>query len=151
MQPLLERLMTAFPDAIRAVEVDTIRHEVTARVAAARIVEVARWLHDTPDASFDHITDICSVDYPDDPERFEVVYHLLSLPHRRRIRLKARVTVGPPLQAFANDDVAAGVADLVESGVDVHAEAAVIRRGFCRRLLRRVCLYLTEASVAQHV
>ena len=82
MQPLLERLMTDFPDAIRAVEADTARNEVTARVAAARIVDIARWLHDTPEASFDHITDICAVDYPDDPERFEVVYQLLSLPHR---------------------------------------------------------------------
>ena len=66
MQPLLERLMTDFPDAIRGVEADTVRNEVTARVAAARIVDIARWLHDTPEASFDHITDICAVDYPDD-------------------------------------------------------------------------------------
>ena len=77
MQPLLERLMTTFPDAVRG-------------------VDVARWLHDTPEASFDHITDICSVDYPNDPERFEVVYQLLSLAHRRRIRLKARVTEDAP-------------------------------------------------------
>ena len=78
--------MTTFPDAVRGVEVDTARNEITARVAAARIVDVARWLHDTPEASFDHITDICSVDYPNDPERFEVVYQLLSLAHRRRIQ-----------------------------------------------------------------
>ena len=58
MQPLLERLMTTFPDAVRGVEVDTARNEITARIAAARIVDVARWLHDTPEASFDHITDI---------------------------------------------------------------------------------------------
>ena len=88
--------MTTFPDAVRGVEVDTARNEITARVAAARIVDVARWLHDTPEASFDHITDICSVDYPNDPERFEVVYQLLSLAHRRRIRLKARVTEDAP-------------------------------------------------------
>lgn len=72
--------MTAFPDAIRGVEVDAARNEVTARVAAARIVDVARWLHDTPEAAFDHITDICSVDYPNDTERFEVIYQLLSIP-----------------------------------------------------------------------
>jgi NADH-quinone oxidoreductase subunit C/D len=88
--------MTAFPDAIRSVEVDTARNEVTALVAAARIVDIARWLHDVPEASFDHITDICAVDYPSDPERFEVVYQLLSLPHRRRIRVKARVTEEAP-------------------------------------------------------
>ncbi|MCE7977900.1 MAG: NADH-quinone oxidoreductase subunit D [Nitrospira sp. NTP1] len=96
MQPLLERLMTTFPDAVRGVEVDAARNEITARVAAARIVDVARWLHDTPEAAFDHITDICSVDYPNDTERFEVIYQLLSLAHRRRIRLKARLTEDHP-------------------------------------------------------
>lgn len=96
MKSLIERLMTTFPDAIRDAEVDAARNEVSVRVAAPRIVEIARWLHDTPEAAFDHITDICSVDYPDHPERFEVVYQLLSLPHRRRIRLKARVTEDAP-------------------------------------------------------
>ncbi len=96
MQPLLERLMTTFPDAVRGVEVDAARNEVTARVSAARIVDVARWLHDTPEAAFDHITDICSVDYPNDTERFEVIYQLLSLAHRRRIRLKVRITEDHP-------------------------------------------------------
>ena len=85
MQSLLERLMTAFPDAVRGVEVDTARKDITARVAATRIVDVARWLHDTPEASFDHITDICAVDYPADVERFEVVYHLLLDAHPPRM------------------------------------------------------------------
>ncbi len=96
MQPLLESLMTAFPDAVLSVEADTERDEISARVAPGRIVDVAKWLHDTPEASFDHITDICSADYPDERERFEVIYQLLSLPHRRRIRLKARLTEEEP-------------------------------------------------------
>ena len=78
-------------------EIDGKRYkaqEISARVVSDRIADVARWLHDTPDAAFDHITDICSADYPDDLERFEVIYHLLSLPHRRRIRLKARCSPG---------------------------------------------------------
>ncbi|HJR77781.1 MAG TPA: NADH dehydrogenase (quinone) subunit D [Nitrospiraceae bacterium] len=88
--------MTKFPDAVLSVEADTERQEITTRVVPGRIVDVARWLHDTPEAAFDHITDICSADYPDDLERFEVIYHLLSLPHRRRIRLKARLTEDDP-------------------------------------------------------
>jgi NADH-quinone oxidoreductase subunit C/D len=96
MQSLLETLMAKFPDAVLSVEADTERSEVSARVVASRIVDVARFLHDAPEASFDHLTDICSADYPDDPERFEVIYHLHSLPHRRRIRLKARVTEENP-------------------------------------------------------
>ena len=49
-----------------------------------------------PEAAFDHITDICSVDYPNDTERFGVIYQLLSLAHRRRIRLKVRITEDHP-------------------------------------------------------
>ena len=96
MQSLLESLMTTFPDAVLSVEADTERQDIVARVASPRIADVARWLHDTPEAAFDHITDICSADYPDNVERFEVIYHLLSLSHRRRIRLKARVTEDDP-------------------------------------------------------
>ena len=88
--------MTAFPDAVLSVEADTERDEISAVWPPGRIVDVAKWLHDTPEASFDHITDICSADYPDDRERFEVIYQLLSLPHRRRIRLKARLTEDEP-------------------------------------------------------
>ena len=91
-QPLIETLMTRFPKAVLSVEADTARSEVTVQVAAERILDLTRYLHDAPDASFDHLTDICSVDYPEDAQRFEVVYHLHSLAHGRRLRLKARLS-----------------------------------------------------------
>src|SRR5688500_3229055 len=96
MQPLIETLMTKFPEAVLCVEADTARSEVTVQVAADRILDVARFLHDAPEASFDHLTDICSVDYPEDRQRFEVVCHLHSLTYDRRIRLKARVSAEDP-------------------------------------------------------
>lgn len=96
MQELVETLLKKFPEAIQSVNVDTARSEVSVQVRAAKIVEVARYLHDAPEAAFDHITDICSADYPEDRERFEVIYQLLSLPHGRRIRLKARITEENP-------------------------------------------------------
>lgn len=96
MQSLIERLLNKFPEGVLSVDVDTARSEVTVHVAASRILQVARFLHDDPAACFDHITDICSADYPADQQRFEVIYLLLSLPHGRRIRLKARVTEDNP-------------------------------------------------------
>jgi len=96
MHPLLETLKTKFPEAVQAVYEDGPRAELAVRVSAGRITEVARFLHDDPSAAFDHITDVCSADYPDDPERFEVIYHFLSLPHGTRIRVKARVTEDDP-------------------------------------------------------
>jgi Ni,Fe-hydrogenase III component G len=96
MESLVETLMTRFPQTVLSVEADTARSEVTIQVAAEGILDLARFLHDTPEASFDHLTDICSVDYPEDRQRFEVVYHLHSLSHRRRLRLKARVSEDDP-------------------------------------------------------
>ena len=96
MEPLIKTLMTMFPKAVLSVQADTERAEVSVRVAAEHVLDVARFLHDEPEALFDHLTDICSVDYPEDPQRFEVVYHLHSLPHRRRVRLKARLSEENP-------------------------------------------------------
>jgi len=96
MQLLVETLLKKFPEAVLSVDIDTARSELTIHVAAPKIVEVARYLHDAPETGFDHITDICSVDYPEDQDRFEVIYQLLSLPHGRRIRLKARISEEHP-------------------------------------------------------
>jgi len=96
MHPLLEILKAQFPDAVLGVQHDTARGELSVRVAADRIVRLMTFLHDDPGMAFDHITDVCSADYPDDPERFEVIYHLLSLPHGTRLRIKARLTEENP-------------------------------------------------------
>ena len=97
MHPLLDTIKSRFPEAVLAVHEDKQRGDLSVRVAAPRLLEVARFLHDDPAAAFDHITDICSADYPDDQERFEVIYHFLSLPHGIRIRVKARVTEEHPV------------------------------------------------------
>jgi NADH-quinone oxidoreductase subunit C/D len=91
MESLTETLLKKFPGAVLSVDADTARSELTVHIAAQNIVEIARFLHDDPMACFDHLTDICSADYPDAPQRFEVIYQLLSLPRGKRIRLKARV------------------------------------------------------------
>src|SRR5207344_2932974 len=96
MHSLLETLKAQFPDAVLSIHEDKDRGELSARVAAARLLDIARYLHDAPEAAFDHLTDICSVDYPEDQLRFEVVYHLHSLPLQQRLRLKVRITEDDP-------------------------------------------------------
>jgi NADH-quinone oxidoreductase subunit C/D len=99
MNSLLETLKTRFPDAVLATRIDAARAETSISVAAARLLEIARYLHDAPEAAFDHLTDICSVDYPEDQLRFEVVYHLHSLPLQQRLRLKVRIAEDDPTVA----------------------------------------------------
>ena len=62
----------------------------TLYVPADRLVETCRALRDIPSFRFNALVEVTAADYvPKDP-RFEVVYHLLSIPNRRRLRLKVR-------------------------------------------------------------
>jgi NADH-quinone oxidoreductase subunit C len=46
---------------------------------------------------FQQLVDLCGVDYPDREERFEVVYHLLSLTRNARIRIKVTTDEHKPV------------------------------------------------------
>jgi NADH-quinone oxidoreductase subunit C len=74
----------------------------TLYVPADRLVETCLALRDAPALRFNVLVEITAADYyPRDP-RFEVVYHLLSVPNRQRLRLKVRVGDGgavPTVQA----------------------------------------------------
>lgn len=63
-------------------------NELTINVKRDQIVKVLTFLRDDAVCKFVQLTDVCGVDYPEREERFEVVYHLLSLHHNNRIRVK---------------------------------------------------------------
>ena len=74
--------------------------EVTAVVPAAHLSETMRALRDRPELRFEMLIDACGVDYSTYGDgawtgaRFAVVYHLLSLSHNHRLRVRT----------FADDD-----------------------------------------------
>jgi NADH dehydrogenase I D subunit len=86
----IQRLRERFPEAVRAV--DTYRGDASATIDPAHVLEICRFVRDDPDMSFDMPLDVTAVDYLGQAPRFEVVYHLLSTRHHRRLRLKARVS-----------------------------------------------------------
>ena len=96
MHAVLETLKQTFPSTVLSVHEDPERFDLAVQVKAEGWHEIAGFLHDDPSMAFDHMTDICSADFPDDLERFEVIYHFLSLPHGTRVRVKARVTEDDP-------------------------------------------------------
>ena len=92
-QAILLRLTSAFGSAI----VETHEHhgDHTAVVERSAILDVLRCCRDEADLRFDVLMDLTAVDYLKCPgrefgPRFEVVYHLYSLPHNHRVRLKVR-------------------------------------------------------------
>ena len=74
--------------------------EVTAIVPAAQLSDTMRALRDRPELRFEMLIDACGVDYSTYGDgawtgaRFAVVYHLLSLSHNHRLRVRV----------FADDD-----------------------------------------------
>jgi NADH-quinone oxidoreductase subunit C len=87
---IAERLREQFPGEV--LSVSELRGQVSVVIKKDRVRDIARYLHDEPALLFDHLKDLCGVDYLGKKQpRFEVVYHLYSIRHRHLIRLKAQV------------------------------------------------------------
>jgi NADH-quinone oxidoreductase subunit C len=71
--------------------------ELTLTVAAPSIVRVLTFLRDERSLLFQELIDICGVDYPPRELRFDVVYHLLSLRHNQRVRVKVETDEATPV------------------------------------------------------
>ncbi|MSO97781.1 MAG: NADH-quinone oxidoreductase subunit C [Rhodospirillaceae bacterium] len=78
---------SAMPTAVLGTEAKG--GELSVRVHRASIVKVLIFLRDDSNCQFSQLIDICGADYPDNDERFEIVYHLLSMKQNHRIRVKA--------------------------------------------------------------
>ena len=67
------------------------RNELTIWIDRSVIFEACEFLRDHPQLRYNLLSDVTCVDwYPSEP-RFEVVYELLSIPRRSRLRLKVRL------------------------------------------------------------
>ncbi len=109
-------------------EVRVAHGEVTLVVPAGRLLEVAETLRSDKTFKFEQLIDLCGIDYAaygcsewettaasttgfgrgvdrdteldtDDPRRFAVAYHLLSLAHNRRLRLRVYAGGEQPMVA----------------------------------------------------
>jgi len=60
-------------------------------VPAQNIVKIMMTLRDDKEMNFHQLVDLTAVDFPDREQRFEVVYHLLSVRHNHRVRIKVSV------------------------------------------------------------
>ena len=63
------------------------RDEVVADADRNTLLPLMHTLHDDPRFAFEQVMDICGVDWPERPERFDVVYNLLSVSLNQRLRV----------------------------------------------------------------
>ena len=92
MNPTVDTLRATFGDAIgRAGEARDGLSVVV--VAGARLLEVMRWLRDTPGQRYDYFVDVTAVEYRDRERPMEVVYQVRSL--ERKLDLRVKVELDP--------------------------------------------------------
>jgi len=94
---VVERVKAEFPGAVLH---DHDQHgDHTLVIRREHVVDVMRFLRDTPELAFEMLSDECGVDrleHPDQFERFEVVCHLYSLTHNHRVRVRVPIPEDDP-------------------------------------------------------
>ena len=85
---LAEGLSIAHPEMVRGFDLQL--DELTILAARDHVLPTLEWLYKNPDYQFTQLLDICGADYPSAPERFQVIYHLLS--HTKNLRVRVVVT-----------------------------------------------------------
>jgi NADH-quinone oxidoreductase subunit C len=87
----LVALLRELVPAAQVEPVPTVDRHMTVYAAASQLAVLARTLRDHSDLDFNFLAELTATDYwPRDP-RFEVVYMLVSMSHRHRLRLKVRL------------------------------------------------------------
>ena len=93
--PAVARLLDWNAAVVQSVKFD--REELTIWIDKHAVRDVCAILRDDPACPFNYLADLTAVDwYPSEP-RFEVVYHLLSIPKKERVRLKAKLDGSSPV------------------------------------------------------
>lgn len=89
MGKVIEKFKAKFPEAILHSHEE--KGDETIVVDRASLKAILTQAKQSEDLKFDLLLDICGVDYLGRDPRFEVVYHLYSIPLNHRIRIKVPV------------------------------------------------------------
>ncbi len=95
---LIDEVTAALGEAL--IEARDAVDEVSLTVRRESIVEVCRTLRDR--FEYQQLMEIAGVDYPQRAERFEVVYHLLSLTRNHRIRIRVSTDEDMPVPSVTS-------------------------------------------------
>ena len=76
--------------------------ELSIEINRDDVLKIIKFLRDDVNCQFLTLLDVCGVDYPEDDERFEIVYHMLSMTHNNRIRIKLRTDEDTPVASVTS-------------------------------------------------
>lgn len=96
---IAKKLQGQFPGEV--IDIYEFQGQTTVIANRDRIVDMLRWLRDTPGIKMDHLMALCGVDNlsrpdSDNLERFEVVYNMYSVTQRHTLRIRVQVPEDNP-------------------------------------------------------
>lgn len=97
---LVGKVKTTFETDITATTV--FRGDVTHVVEVRALRRFLSFLKSDAELQFNYLVDVLAVDYYDREPRFEVVYHLYSIPKKHRLRVKVRVAANEPVPTISD-------------------------------------------------
>ena len=101
LRDLGEMIAVSQPDAV--LETGVAHGELTVRATVQGLRNLVVHLRDNAACAFTTLIDITAVDWPEREDRFEVVYHFLSMTQNQRVRVKIDV---------AEDEIVPAITDL---------------------------------------
>jgi NADH-quinone oxidoreductase subunit C len=106
LRELGNHIAAAFPQDVTGTAIG--HGELMVSVKRETVARLLAFLRDDPKCLFQVLIDICGVDYPERPERFDVVYNLLSVKLDQRVRVKAMADETSPVPSVTGLFSAAG-------------------------------------------
>ncbi|MGP1275216.1 MAG: NADH-quinone oxidoreductase subunit C [Caulobacterales bacterium] len=100
LSELAAHLADALDEDVREHEI--AHGELTLVIHRDRVSKVLRFLRDDPACRFTSLIDVCAVDWPARADRFDVVYHLLSMHNNMRIRVMLSVAEDTPVDSVVD-------------------------------------------------
>jgi len=95
LQEELQELATYIEEAFDGqIDVIIAYGELSLTTDKESLFALLKFLRDDAKCAFTQLIDICGADYPERAKRFDIVYHLLSMNHNQRIRVKAQIGEG---------------------------------------------------------
>lgn len=99
--PAIARLRSWNSTAVEGAKFD--RDELSIYVERSSLREACALLRDDTACPFNFLSDVTCVDWHPREPRFEVVYQLLSIPNKERVRLKVRLSGdGPAVESVTS-------------------------------------------------
>ena len=92
---LVATLQAAVPDA-QIERVPSIDLQATIYISRDEVPALARVLRDRPELAFNFLAELTAVDFWPKEPRYEVVYVLVSIANRLRLRMKVRMAADDP-------------------------------------------------------